>query len=430
MLREKLFPPIIVSVSLLVFAGSVGAAEYRIVPKATLSEEYNDNVFLTASHATTDFITRAQPSLGVEAEAKGFSWNMTTGLDYRHFAKGSESDHLDPAGAVAGKLSLWEDFAHLDVADTYSRVTLDVARNTVTESVVVNQTEQNLATVSPYLNWHLGERTTLKTGYRYSDIRYWQGGGIDKREHEGIAELNRQMGERLTGTVAYDFVYIISEPPNYYRHAATAGMRYEFAGGGYLLGKFGNSWEHFTDGTSLSNLLWDGVFAKNFGSFGVLLETGVVYTEEPLTTSTKKTTYGGTFTQTFERGKVALSSAYSEYITPPEQASAPQNIYKVEVGLVGQYELFHNLMLNASFTGDHTNQEKVFPTLGNRLNQSTDQALNYPYHLYGTVGLDYTLNQHLVLGLSYGHVSYRNDINSSKGSVEGNRAIVEVRLTR
>ncbi|MBJ6801417.1 TIGR03016 family PEP-CTERM system-associated outer membrane protein [Geomonas propionica] len=387
-------------------------ADYRLIPSLVVGEEYNDNLFQSASNAKTDFVTRVQPSLALNATGGGFSTDLSYGIDYRYFAKGSRKDQFDHRAAMKGSFGSPEDFLHLDLADTYSRVSSNVARDVVNESLVVNQTLQNNALISPYLTWHLPGGSKLKTGYRYRDVRYWEGDGIDKIEHDGYAEWSREIKAGMVLSAAYSYARVNSELAALDRHEVYAGLRYDYGTGNFLYGNLGYDWQYFDNGKSSSDPFWDLGAGRDFGVLTAVIGTKVQYTEDPQTIATRNVSHYATLSRNFPRGFASFNASYSKY---DKQDLLVRDVQKkVLLGLSGRYELLQYLALTLNLSGDRLDR-----TIGTE----------YPYHLTGGLAVDYSLSQHLVLGANYSYISYRNDLGSTKGAVEVNRAIVEMRLS-
>lgn len=399
---------------LLLFARGAGAAEFKVVPTFTLSEEYNDNIFQDTTDAQHDFVTRVQPGIAMNWQGKGLAGNAAYGLDYQHFARGTNSDHYNNNALLNANFSCFEDFLKLDLGDTYTRVSLNLTRDTVTESLVVNQTEQNVAYASPYLNWPLSGRSTLKTGYRFTDIRYGGSSGIDKDEHDAFAELTHEISTKLTANAGYDFVYTAAEPTSYHRNDIYAGFKYDLGNGTTMYGRVGNSWVNFSNGVSQSNRIWEARVSKDFSLLVASIGSKVLYTEDPSTLLTKVTSYDASLSKTLKRGGVTLVGSYSQYETT--QPGVPDDQDQVLISIAGYYDLQSPLRIKSSFSGDH-------------VSDGTGTGTNLPYHFVATAGLDYTMNAHTILSLNYSHISYRNEIGSATGAVEVNRVIVEMRLT-
>lgn len=387
------------------------AADFRLTPSLILGEEYNDNLLQTSSGEKTDFVTRVQPTLTLGAMGGGFNADLSYGLDYRYFAKGTRRDQVDHRAGMKGSFAFFDDFLHLDLSDSYSRVSTDVARDVVNESLVVDQLLQNNAVVSPYLNWHLPGAATLKTGYRYRDTRYWSGDGLDKFEHDGFAEYTRELTAGFTLTAAYNYAHLSSAGSALDRHEAYLGARYDWSTGSFIYAKAGYDWQSFDGGGNSSDPFWDVGLSRDFGILIAAVGTKVQYTEDPQTLSTRNVRHYATFSRTFSRGFASLGGSYEKF----EKQQAIRDVqHKALIEATARYLLRPDLNLTLGLSGDRLTGDP--PTV-------------YPYHLNGSFALDYTLSTHLVLGANYTHISYRRHLDSTAGAVEVNRAIVEMRLS-
>ncbi|MBU5638129.1 TIGR03016 family PEP-CTERM system-associated outer membrane protein [Geomonas sp. Red69] len=397
----------------LLVAAPARAADFRFTPSIILGEEYNDNLFQSPRAQKTDFVTRVQPNLALSARGGGFKTDLSYGLDYRYYAKNSRTYELDHRASMNGGFVFFDDFLHLDLSDTYSRVSSNVARDVVNESLVVNQTLQNNAQISPYLSWHLPGDSTLKTGYRYRDTRYWSGTGIDKTEHDGYAEWSRELSQGLVLSAAYSFAHVASSTDALDRQEVYAGLRYDYGTGNFLYGKFGYDWQSFDSGVNSSDPFWDVGAGRDFGVLTAAVGTKVQYTEDPQTLSTRNVSHYATLSRAFARGFASFNASYSKY--EKEQVLVRDVQRKVLLGLSGRYDLRDGVALSLNLSGDRLDGDLV----GER-----------PYHLVGGAGLDWALSSQAVLGTNYTHISYRNHLDSAADSVEVNRVIVELRLTR
>lgn len=389
------------------------AAEFRFTPSLALSEEYNDNLFQDATGEKTDLVTRVQPAVALSAEGGGFTTDLSYGVDYRYYAKESSSDEFDHRAAMKGSFKFFDDFLHLDLLDTYSRVSSELARDLTSESLVVDQTLQNNAVISPFLNWRPSGTSTLKTGYRYRDTRYWEGDGIDKIEHAGYAEWSRELSEGLVLSAGYTFASISSDTDGLDRHEAFAGLRYDYGTGNFLYGKGGYVRQSFDGGLEKSDPFWDVGVSRDFGLLVAALGTKVQYAEDPQTLSTRNISHYATLSRIFPRGFAGFTASWSKY---EKEQQVPRDIEKkVLLGLAGRYELRPGLTANLNLSGDRL--DSTLPS-------------DYPYHLTAGAGFEYALGTHVVLAANYTHISYRDNLDSAAGSVEVNRAIVEMRVTR
>lgn len=409
--------------ALLCLMASVSAAwgaEFRITPSFGISEEANDNIREQAGSGRSEYITRVQPGAALRYEGGSSLLDASYNLDYRYYARNTRSEEFNHNGSLSGTFGFFEKFLTLEMKDTFSRVSLDIARDVTQESVLVNQTDQNLASVSPYLTWRLGGKGTLKTGYRYNDARYWHStSAIDKRTNSAFADYAYQLSERMTLNAGYTFSDTDTETSRYKEHDVSGGFRYEYGNNSFLFGSVGNSWLDFSTGQKISDMFWDVGASRDFGLLIANLETKVQYTEDPLTLSTQETTYKGGLEKVLTRGRLAFNASYSEFKVTlfPEQ-----NRRRLQLTLDGSQELLTGLIGKVSLLGER---------LSNQSSNSGEPIsnANARYRLMGTGTLTWTIGDGVTLAGTYSHISYRNELDSDSGTIEVNRGILEVRKT-
>ena len=291
------------------------AADTEFRPSIAISEEFTDNLFELPNNKRTEFITRLQPGFTSRYQTPFWDWNLGYTLEYRRYERNNRSDTFIHNLNARGNIALVENFLFLDVSDTYRQVPVDVARNnTATEnSRVANLTEQNNAAISPYMIWRLKGDNTLRTGYRYTDIRYSGSSGIDNQEHRAFADLTHALSAKFSLTAGYAFTRLESQTSNFNRHDLSGGFRYEYADKSFVFGQIGNSWQQFDRGGDANYLFWNAGVTHDFNFLVATAETRVVPTVDPLSVSTKETSYSGRLEKTLERGMISLSTSYTEY---------------------------------------------------------------------------------------------------------------------
>jgi hypothetical protein len=398
-------------VLLIAFTSGADAADYSIRPTIAVSEEATDNVFEVKTNKRKEFITRVQPGFALKYKTPVWYWDSAYNFDFRHYARQSRGDETTHNLTATGLITIIDNFMFLDVRDTYRRVSLDVTRDVANESLFVNQTDQNRATVSPYLLWRLGGKSTLKTGYLYTDTRYWDSAGIDKGEHRFFADLNHELTSKLSLSAGYAFTRGEALPSQFDKHDLSGGFRYEYADESFIFGSIGNSWQSFSSGSNVSNLFWNAGVTSDLGIALATLETRVQYTEDPLTTSTKETSYSGKLDKVLQRGSVGLSGAYSEYAITER---GERDRRKLSFAGTGRHEVLPGLTATLAATAERFSRKTV---------------AEYPYRFTGIGSLNFTLNYDVTVGLTYTYVTYRYALDSASNATEINRAIMEVRKT-
>jgi len=389
-------------------SGESFAADYELKPRIAVSEEYTDNVYESGASVREEFITRAMPGFSLRYLAPRLDFTSSYNFDYRHYAKGTKGDEYTHNLVASSTLTIVENLFFLQASDTYKRVSLDVARDTTTESLFNNQSDQNVGTVSPYLVWRVGNNSTIKTGYRYTNTWYREPSGIDKREQYAFVDASHELLPRFSLTWGYQFSDTDTTNQNYQRHNAYGGFRYEYADKSFLFGQAGNTWQLFDNGVSVSNLFWNAGLTHEFPIVTLTLETRVQYTEDPLQSSIKETLYSGRLSHNFERGSLELSSGYSEYEITETGVIDRE---KTSVGASGRYEILDRTNLSLGL-------------LGEKFNQRT--AADYPYRISGNASLSHTFNNEVSVSFNYFHTSYRYQIARTSDSKDINRLILEV----
>jgi hypothetical protein len=387
----------------------VSAAYLSFKPSVSVSEEFTDNVYEQSDNRRSEFISRLKPGFSLNYLSPFWSWDVAYNFDYRNYAKGSRDDEFNHDAAVKGNVVLVKNFLYLDVSETYRRVSLNVARPLETESsLFLNQSDQNTASISPYLVWRLRRDDTLKTGYRFTDTRYFGQGGIDKQEHRGFADLTHQFSSRFSATAGYAFTRLESSPTLFNKHEISSGLRYEYADKSFLFGQIGNSWQQFGNGVGVSYLFWNAGVTHDFRSVVVTLEAKSATAEDPLSVSTREMSYSAKLEKVLQRGMLGMTASYSEY-TSDETNTTDRT--RLAFSATGRYEFLRDL------TGSLTATWERFK----------ERAPGYLYRFTPVAGLSYALKNDLSLGLTYTYVNSTGVSDMTSGAYQVNKVVLELK---
>lgn len=384
-------------------------AEFEVHPSLAVKQEYTDNVFETRTNRVSDHITRALPGIVMTYKAPAFTGDLNYLFDYRYYARKSREDEITHNLAANGYLIAIENFAYLDVSDHYQRVSLDVSRDVSEESLYLNQSDRNIASVSPYLKFNLTDRTMLKTGYRFVDTRYFDSPAINKMDHIGFADLTHLLSERFSISAGYIFTRELAEMNDFDQHLVYGGFRYEYAEKSFVFVQGGNVWTKYENRQRLNSLFWNAGISHTMDSVTASVTTGKHYVEDPLRSMIEETFVTGVLEKRFDRGVVSISPIYSEYVRVESD-----DLYTRKYGATarGQYSFTEDLSGTASFSAEKYEQ----PQLG-----------SYTRRFLVTSGLSYRITEHLTASAYYNYVDYY-----SPGIVADNRHVnrgmVELKL--
>ena len=181
-------------------------APLTIVPSFTISEEYNDNVFLDNSNRQHDFITGFTPGITITWERPTYrlaaGYNFTAEL----FARETNESHafdrqnffLDTSWKVDPQLTL-------SLTDTFifSTDTNLIAR----ESVATGRDRSWSNVLGAGVGYQLTEFWTLRGGGSYTVERFSRSGLQDSDVYRANIGADRRLSSRLTVGGGYEFGY-------------------------------------------------------------------------------------------------------------------------------------------------------------------------------------------------------------------------------
>ncbi len=396
-----------------------GAAEFTLHPSLTVGEEYTDNVFETSANKRADYITRVQPGINLQYKAPFWDWDIGYVFDNRYYARGSRSDDITHNLVGKGLIKVIEEFMFLELSDTYTRVSLNVSRDTSQENLFVNQSDRNIFTASPYFLWRLGTLATLKTGYRYVNTWYREPTGVNRQDQSAFAELSHVFSPKASVTAGYSFTHEITDSNDYDKHDAYAGGRYEYAEKSFVFGQVGNTWMLYSTGSRLSNIFWNAGLTHDFGGVVATLKTDVTFTEDPQSNTTKQTSYVADVSKKLARGDLGLTLSYAEL-----ENIVTERLQTRRYGgsVRSSYELLPKLTGTLAFTADKYDQKDLIaPGKAGNLH-----AGSYTRHFFVVSGLSYLLGEGLTVALNYKYINYSSP-GIATDNYQVNRVILEVR---
>ncbi|MGA7827471.1 MAG: TIGR03016 family PEP-CTERM system-associated outer membrane protein [Geobacteraceae bacterium] len=365
----------------LVSSQVVSAGEFSFHPSLAVREEYTDNIYEQQASRRSDYITRLMPGLALKYNAPLWDWDLAYTFDYRIYARNSRDDESTHDLAAKGHIKIIDEFLFLDLSDVYKRVSLDVRRDYTQESLFANQSDSNIATASPYFVFHPGTRTTIKSGYRYTNVWYRDPNAIDKREHSGFINASYEYSPKVTFNADYTYTHQNSVNP-YNRHSPSAGARYEYADKSFLFAQGGYTWVNYRNSPDFNKPFWNAGITHTFNTLSVSFTTGVQYPEDPLSGLTRETDYNLALNKTFARGNVGLSVYYANY-----DGEAVDRTKKYGVGITGKYDVSEKLSGSLAANVErydfrdtgHTRRIYVAPGLSYSLPWKTSISLFYAF---------------------------------------------------
>jgi hypothetical protein len=289
------------------------AADFELTPSLSLSEEYDDNVFLSNTDKKGDFITRLVPEIAIKYKTSFWDWAIKGAADYRYYANRTVSDNIAPFLDAKGKIELLKERLFLDVSDLYQRTSLSLATDFTQVSLSQDQSDKNVFTASPYVLLRPSSLLTVKTGYTYANIWYKDPDAVNKTDHTGYMEATYELSARVMMTAGYRFTYEDSDLSILYRHDVYAGSRYEYAEGSFVEAKIGNSWLDYREGDNFSKPTWNVTLHHTFSLLTLDMTTSQDFQEDPLGSLNLTTTYSVGVRRELKKAKIGLIGFLREY---------------------------------------------------------------------------------------------------------------------
>ena len=199
---------------------------------------------------------------------------------------------------------------------------------------------------------------------------------------------------KLSLTSGYTFTRSLSIPLNYDKHDVYAGFKYQYFDKCFLFGQYGETWQFFDTLGKGRYPFWDAGITHDTDIVKATLETNVQITPDPLSVSTKLTSYIGKLDKTLQRGALGLSCTYAEYANTETDIRTQR---KLSFGGSGRYEIIPDLSASLAATA-----ERYYITA----------ASSYPYHFIASSGLEYNLNHDITFTLTYSFETYRYSVDS------------------
>lgn len=203
-------------------------APMTLTPTLTLSEEFNDNVFLDNDRKVWDFITGITPGLTFQVERPTYRISLSADATAEIFARESgQSDWLDRAGVLGEAVVRVDPRLTLTASETFifSRDTFQVA----TESVSTGRDQSFSNALALGAAFQADQRTVLRAGGSWTAQRYEDEEQIDSDAYRLLAGVDRAFTARLTGIAEYEFDHFAFDRlDDVTTHTPRVGVTYAF----------------------------------------------------------------------------------------------------------------------------------------------------------------------------------------------------------
>jgi hypothetical protein len=411
------------------------ASEFTIRPSIAISQEYSDNIDQVRDKRS-GFTTRIRPGITASYKAPVWEWDFNYSFEYSRFSTerevaGRERERQDISHTLSaqGLVNLIENLFYLQVSNVYERVDLDVVRAPdrphffedadqdvqdpilfVDDIRIREVSDRNVFSLSPYFTFKPTARTSLHTGYRYTNTWYKEDIARDRQAHQVFANVGYQATLRWNLNAGYSTIWESiqegNDPRREYRHNVFIGTAYQFAPASNVFGRIGTTWREQEGRETTRDLFWNAGLRHALNRYILSLSTGVRYVDDPLQDRVRKETiYAAGLTRPYARGTAALTASYSRFDVP----SATRYL----AGATLNHYLTRRLMANVG----------LFAARRRTDNQPRVEEWRT------LLGLRYLLMREMFVSLNYQYTDSSSQDPLSDDNFQENRVNLEVRKT-
>jgi hypothetical protein len=328
---------------------------FLIVPSFTLSEEYNDNVYLTRYNKVDDYITRAIPEFVLDYKTALWNWHLDLAYDFRYYAHGTKKGDTTYRLDFANHTELVNNLFFIDVLDKYDRTSLTTSIDYTQQSLFVNQTDVNTFTVNPYFVMRSESRYTPILGYKYINTWYKQTtAGIPTVDNIGYAEMITDLTSKMTFTTGIRYTEDRNKVDDYNKADVYAGPKYTYSQNSYVYFLVGESFLEFQFEGNTQHVIWDAGITHHYSTMSVAYQMKSDYIPDPTRIIRRLDSFVATLAKTTLRTSFEISAGLYEY----RNAAT-------------------NHLENDSYRLDGTLSHAISPTLTFRLEESVERDQDY-----------------------------------------------------
>jgi hypothetical protein len=280
-MKRTIVPGFVVTIILLIY--SMSLAELSIIPRVTVREAYNDNIFLTETDEEDDFITTVEPGISLDYSPNNrFDLNIDYALKFRFYADHNELNDTSIRETQRTTLQAQArplNHVFIDVTDYYRRVPVDIRNKVATDNDFENRTENNTFMISPYAVFPLTSTVSSRIGYRFINEWYKDDLGNNSDSHSAFLSLEKKFPTGLNTSIGYTYLAFRPElSDDYDKHEGSVSAEYQIASNFRVWGGAGIAYLDFSNRSNEDEPIWNVGSQYNMGILGGTTLT-VTYSE-------------------------------------------------------------------------------------------------------------------------------------------------------
>ncbi len=237
-------------------------AAFEFHPRFSVSEEYNDNLYLAENNQQEDWITIISPGFRLLYDNRSIDANIDYSLRYKIYKNNSDDNQdkfKDIQRANASVLLFGGRPFTLRLSERITRDQLDDSERYAEYNDVVNRSTVYRTSIAPEYRQSLGQTLTLVLGYTYNRVDWVDPVGDDTQEHIGRVSLEKNLSTATTIFGSYAYRVMASDAPEdeFDRNDYSVGVRQQLGKRMSLSGEFGYSTVEYDIDGDTDSMTWN-----------------------------------------------------------------------------------------------------------------------------------------------------------------------------
>jgi hypothetical protein len=343
-----------------------------LFPTFTLSEEFNDNIFLNNARKESDFVTGFTPGVRAILERATYRWAAGYNFTAEKYAQHSELDNI-----FQRQIFFVTGLQRLDPRLTLTLSEIFIENNNTNlvtqEGFAIGRRVSRSNSLNPGVIWDFAPQTSLRANLSYVLQRFDGVGAASSDIFRLTADVLHNFSPQWSGSLGYEGAYLnIEGQPRTTTHTPRVGVVYRFTPAltasvivGPTFRESGGDWgvSPYVNANLTEQFVW-GAASLSF--------TRIVGTAGGLGGTTENTTIGGTvlFASLVRDLRVELAPRYSIAQSAGGAGGNAIDARSFTLGLRASYQFTPWLAAVAGYRFFHQRSDTVSTVVANEVDQN------------------------------------------------------------
>lgn len=188
----------------LVVPSAIGGSRVELLPMITVTQEYDDNIFLDKTDTKSDYVTTISPQIGISVSSELNNFRLTYAPTFVYYNNRSEENTIRHRSTLDLGQNIGK-FLRLNLTDTYYRTEdpFEIDRETQTVRRNRNLYERNDANLR--LDYRFGSGDRFSMGYQHSILENEDPAIDDAIQQVSSAGVSHQLDSGNSVNISFQY---------------------------------------------------------------------------------------------------------------------------------------------------------------------------------------------------------------------------------